>query len=533
MATIFSTELDGTNGASVNTSNSGLSAVSGGWTYTTTSPGSGTASAVSTFTAGTGTLGMDRSGTPTVGYHDFLCKVSTFDGGDIMIAQIRNGATNLANIRIGASGELILKNANTTIATTVATLTTNEWFRIQWGVDGTTQTMRLFKSATLADLFNNPATEVISGSYSQGTWTQFRVGVFTSHSLTINYDRLIVDDSTWPVSGGVGNAPPTANAGPDQAVDSGATVNLDGGGSDSDGTIASYAWTQITGPTVTLSSATAEDPSFTAPTVSSSTVLEFQLRVTDDDGTQSGPDTVAITVNPVVPTPSEDFFELFEGGTAGTACTPSNTNFTAVGSGINFVTTTLGDGAQAASGTADATSQVLTYDLPAPTGTYYLDAVFRLSQLTGGPWYLMRVRESATVRATVRVNADGTIQMRNGTTVTGSATSALVTAGQPFRIAWHLDASGTSQEIRVFTGANLWGNTANPGGAVSGTFNTGNIDQFSVGPTLAATGAWFVDSVRADGTDWPASLNPVTDHSNLWVMGENGVFIEVSFAQIQ
>ena len=40
------------------------------------------------------------------------------------------------------------------------------------------------------------------------------------------------------------NVAPTANAGADQTVDSGGLVNLDGTGStDSDGTIASYAWT--------------------------------------------------------------------------------------------------------------------------------------------------------------------------------------------------------------------------------------------------------------------------------------------------
>ena len=46
----------------------------------------------------------------------------------------------------------------------------------------------------------------------------------------------------------VANTPPTANAGPDQTVASGATVNLNGTGStDPDGTIASYAWTQTAG----------------------------------------------------------------------------------------------------------------------------------------------------------------------------------------------------------------------------------------------------------------------------------------------
>ena len=45
------------------------------------------------------------------------------------------------------------------------------------------------------------------------------------------------------------NQPPVANAGPDQTVNSGDNVTLDGSGStDSDGKIVSYSWKQISGP---------------------------------------------------------------------------------------------------------------------------------------------------------------------------------------------------------------------------------------------------------------------------------------------
>ena len=49
------------------------------------------------------------------------------------------------------------------------------------------------------------------------------------------------------------NEAPTANAGPDQTADEGTAVTLDGSGStDSDGTIATYTWTQTAGTGVTL-----------------------------------------------------------------------------------------------------------------------------------------------------------------------------------------------------------------------------------------------------------------------------------------
>ena len=62
------------------------------------------------------------------------------------------------------------------------------------------------------------------------------------------------------------NHVPTANAGADQTVEAGASVTLDGSGSsDRDGDGLTYLWTQRAGPTVTLSSAAAVSPTFTAP----------------------------------------------------------------------------------------------------------------------------------------------------------------------------------------------------------------------------------------------------------------------------
>ncbi len=93
------------------------------------------------------------------------------------------------------------------------------------------------------------------------------------------------------------NQIPVADAGDDQNVDENTTVNLSGSGTDSDGSIASYAWTQTVGTTVTLSDDTSASPSFTAPEVGSGgETLTFSLVVTDDDGSPSLADTVDINV---------------------------------------------------------------------------------------------------------------------------------------------------------------------------------------------------------------------------------------------
>jgi len=94
------------------------------------------------------------------------------------------------------------------------------------------------------------------------------------------------------------NQPPSAQAGPDQTVNEGSNVNLNASASsDPDGSIIAYRWQQLSGPAVTLSDTTGISPSFTAPSVTTSTLLTFNLTVTDNDGA-SVSDSVGITVIP-------------------------------------------------------------------------------------------------------------------------------------------------------------------------------------------------------------------------------------------
>ena len=91
------------------------------------------------------------------------------------------------------------------------------------------------------------------------------------------------------------NASPTANAGVDQSVNEEVVVTLLGNGTDSDGSVSSYQWSQTSGTTVSLNGSSNASASFTAPTINSNETLTFQLTVTDEDGA-TAIDSVDITV---------------------------------------------------------------------------------------------------------------------------------------------------------------------------------------------------------------------------------------------
>lgn len=132
------------------------------------------------------------------------------------------------------------------------------------------------------------------------------------------------------------NPPPVANAGPDNTVEMGQTVTLNGSGSTTPfGTITSYLWTQVAGTAATLSDNTAANPTFTPPTVPViGAVLRFQLTVTDSRSLTAS-DNVDITVKWV------GFADDFSSDTTGTY-----TVATTLGTGGTFTWDSSGKKAQ-------------------------------------------------------------------------------------------------------------------------------------------------------------------------------------------
>jgi len=101
-----------------------------------------------------------------------------------------------------------------------------------------------------------------------------------------------------PVGPGQNNTPPIVNAGTDITTTSAANVQLAGNGSDAEGAVV-LLWTQVSGPSVTLSNTGVATPSFTAPVVNSgSASIVLRLTGTDTNGLSVN-DLVSITVNAV------------------------------------------------------------------------------------------------------------------------------------------------------------------------------------------------------------------------------------------
>ncbi|MEO7992061.1 MAG: hypothetical protein ABI663_21090 [Chryseolinea sp.] len=132
------------------------------------------------------------------------------------------------------------------------------------------------------------------------TLTALEVGTYVFNlSATDPWGAAGSDQVTVIVMPGNANTKPIADAGPDKpnqlTTD---VVTLIGSATDSDGTIASYQWTKVSGPTAALSGETTSVLTLSGLAVGT---YVFSLTATDNQGATSDPDEVIVTVaNPQV-----------------------------------------------------------------------------------------------------------------------------------------------------------------------------------------------------------------------------------------
>ena len=110
------------------------------------------------------------------------------------------------------------------------------------------------------------------------------VDISVEFELTVTDGQDTVTDNVVVMVKNV-NKLPEISAGSDQSVTEGELVNLFATASDDDGDSLIISWQQLSGEAVTLTEATTLRPSFTAPQVTESQQLEFELTVTDGQST--------------------------------------------------------------------------------------------------------------------------------------------------------------------------------------------------------------------------------------------------------
>ena len=164
---------------------------------------------------------------------------------------------------------------------------------------------------------------------------------------------LTVSDGTASVSDKViititdsANAAPTVNAGPDQEIDEGSTVTLNGNATDADDDSLTYSWHQTSGlPAVDLLGANTPSPTFTAPAVASDTVFIFEMTVYD--GSERSTDAVEVIIRDM---PDLSYFiTTWRTGAAGESITIP------VGDATGTYTVDWGDGNTSVNVTGDQT----------------------------------------------------------------------------------------------------------------------------------------------------------------------------------
>lgn len=221
-----------------------------------------------------------------------------------------SGSSALSLWTSGGRFTIVTNNTGTSsgnVYNDIGPVLSNQWvdfvIRIRWST-ATTGLLQVWRNGTLVVNKENVKTAAITNSFKLGI-NKYGWGIQTSTTtqriLFFDEVRIGNENATYnDVAPGSGtapvNRPPVANAGADQTITLPInSILLNGTGSnDPDGTIATYAWSKISGPNAgTIATANAVTTNVTGLTQG---VYQYRLQVTDNSGATAA-DTVQVTVN--------------------------------------------------------------------------------------------------------------------------------------------------------------------------------------------------------------------------------------------
>ncbi len=203
------------------------------------------------------------------------------DEVSIIVGGAAAPANALPTVNAGSNQTIVLPVATATLTGSAAdsdgTIASYAWTKVSGPAGGT-----IVNAATSSTAINT----LQAGTYVYSLKVTDNVGGTATASVNIT------------VSAAAANQLPTAFAGADTAITLPAnTASLRGSGTDANGTISSYQWTKIAGPTTgTITNATSANATLTALAQGT---YQYQLTVTDNEAGVAK-DTVQIVVNAAV-----------------------------------------------------------------------------------------------------------------------------------------------------------------------------------------------------------------------------------------
>lgn len=529
----------GTNGGAATTGTTGASSVlAGAFTHQSSAAKVGTLGIQVSFTTNANCRFPVTAGTTQ--RMTVWVKVPNMSAGQTQrtFASVRSSSAVIgrfwASYASASTATLYFVPAASGTATLLGTVTTGSYCRVAaWFAVATSTTgafhVRLFDASDAQIGSDTDITNANLGTVSIEAYDIGSLGSF-AEAPQFQFDGLRTEDSATGYLGAMSavNGAPTADAGPDQwGCAAGSTVQLDGTNStDSDGTIASYAWLQTSGTSVTLSSSSDPTPTFTAPS-NTGEVLTFQLTVTDNLG-GTATDIVNIGVLGTLGTLTTYNLD----GTDGATVTLGSTGATTIANnpGITHSATYAVSGSTGVKFDATSSNTLLRFATAANTGlSWSLWAWIPTLQSGATARTLLTLRYAAGVVGRLQVSyiSGTTVSMAFVPAAGGSTALGTFTSGSRYRFAMWASLNTTSTGQIGFRAFDSSGNQVSSDivdtGLNLGSVNIEGLDIGVVG-TYAEQIVWGVDTIQTQpgiltylsDTNISPSVSLATDKTTLF-----------------